>query len=442
MRLPETVYNVIKLLEEKGFSAFVVGGCVRDSLMGYIPHDYDVATNALPEQSLEVFSQFRTIPTGLKHGTITVIADDEPIEITTFRSDGEYSDHRHPQSVEFSAKIESDLSRRDFTVNAIAFNPRIGYTDLYGGQIDIKNKIIRCVGNASERFNEDALRILRGIRFASQFGFSIEAQTGIAMLENRNLLNYISGERQASELVKIICSDNFILILREYRDILSQIIPEIANSFDFNQYSKYHHLDVFEHILLSVRSIKALPHLRLTMLFHDIGKPFSYTNEDGVGHFYGHEKISCEIASRTLKRLKFDNKTINDTLFLIKYHDLPLKEEDGFIKRWLNKAGGELFLDLIDVHIADDNAKHHDYRGRIARYDRIRKRAEEIIAQGECFSLKNLAVNGDDLLGLGFEGKIIGEILKFLLEEVISERCENEKSKLLNLIKSEFSNES
>lgn len=440
MNLPEAVLNVIGILERSGFSAFVVGGCVRDSLMGSVPHDYDVATNALPEQGLEVFAKFRTIPTGLKHGTITVIADGEPIEITTFRSDGEYFDHRRPQSVEFSSEIESDLSRRDFTVNAIAYNPKTGYIDLFSGQADIKNKKIRCVGNASERFNEDALRILRGIRFASQLGFSIEEQTGIAMLENRNLLSYISAERQASELVKIICAENFIPILREYRDILSQIIPEIANAFDFNQYSKYHHLDVFEHILLSVKSVKAVPHLRLTMLFHDIGKPFSYTNDDGVGHFYGHEKFSCEIASRTLKRLKFDNKTINDTLFLIKYHDLPLKEEDGFIKRWLNKAGGELFLDLIDVHIADDSAKHKNYRGRIAKYERIRKRAEEIIAQNECFSLKSLAVNGDDLLGLGFEGKIIGEILKFLLEEVIAERFENEKAQLLALVESKFSN--
>lgn len=440
MELPKKVLDIIHYLEKGGFTAFAVGGCVRDSLMGIAPHDYDIATNALPEQSLEIFAEFRTIPTGLKHGTITVMSEDEPIEITTYRDDGEYFDHRRPQSVKFSTTIESDLSRRDFTINAIAFNPRTGYIDLYGGQEDINNKIIRCVGNASKRFNEDALRILRGVRFASQMGFNIEEQTGKAMLENRSLLTYVSSERQAIELIKILCTENFIPILRKYRDILSQIVPEVASTFDFNQFSKYHHLDVYEHILHSVKSIKPLPHLRLTMLFHDIGKPFVYTNDGGVGHFYGHEKMSCEIASRTFKRLKFDNKTINDTLFLIKYHDLPLKEEDAFVKRWLNRAGSELFFDLIDVHIADDSAKHKDYRGRIAKYERIRKRAEEIIAQNECFSLKNLAINGHDLLDLGFEGKIVGQILNFLLGEVIAERCENDKSKLLSLIKIKFCN--
>lgn len=432
MNIPASILEIINKLENHNFCAYLVGGCVRDWLMGIQPHDYDITTNAMPEQIMAVFSDEKVIPTGLKHGTVTVIYAEKSVEITTFRADIDYKDHRHPERVEFSQSIYDDLKRRDFTINAIAFNPKTGYIDLFDGINDIKSKIIRCVGNADERFNEDALRILRALRFSCQTGFEIENMTAASMLKNKHLLEYVSAERKRDELLKAICTDNFLDPFMLYREIIAKIIPEIEKCFDFKQRSKYHHLDVYSHLLCTMKNISPTPILRLTMLFHDIGKPYVYTNDNGIGHFYGHAKVSCDIALKTMKNLRLDNISINKIMFLIKYHDLPLENTDQFIKRWLNKAGKELYFDLIDVHIADDSGKHQDYRGRIDDYLRLKAKAKEIISRGDCFSLTDLKVNGNDMIDLGFRGKEIGKVLSHLLNLVISNEIENEKEALLN----------
>ena len=433
---PESVKEIIDLLLSNGFKAYLAGGCVRDSIMGVTPHDYDVATSALPEQMMNVFSDYKVIPTGIKHGTVTVLSGGLPVEVTTFRTDGKYSDNRRPDSVSFTASFEDDAKRRDFTVNAMGYNEYEGLLDYFGGKKDIENKIIRCVGDPDERFCEDALRILRALRFSSVLDFDIESKTSSSAIKNRALIDNISAERIREEFVKLLCGKRARDVLSEYSPIITTFIPEAACMIGFRQHTPYHIYDVWEHTLKAVESIPPEVHLRLAAFFHDFGKPgtFSY-DENGVGHFYGHAAKSCIIAENVMKRLKFDKCTENRVLAIIKYHDLQIENTPNAVKKCMNKISGETFFDLINMFRADNAAQAPMCRYRIKHYDALEKTARDIIEEKSCFSLASLDIDGDDLINLGIpRGKKIGAILNNLLELVMNEKLENEKKILIDYV--------
>ena len=429
---PKCVSVLLDRLESVGFEAYLVGGCVRNALMGRECHDYDITTSALPEEIKQVFSDMRIVETGIKHGTVTVISEEITAEITTYRTDGIYTDRRHPQSVTFTSCLEEDLSRRDFTVNAIAYSEKRGIVDLFDGITDLKKGILCCVGEAKRRFDEDALRIMRGLRFMSEYGFKPEEKTAIALHEKKELLNEISAERINTELGRLLCgnSDHLIYVLREYWDILAVLIPEIADCQGFEQHTHYHDRDVWEHTIAAACSIDPVLHLRLTMLLHDLGKPAAYSFYNGAGHFKGHGSISADICRRTMSKLRFDNETSQKTLFLIERHDMAMTDDTVLIKKHLNRFGSELYFDLLKVHIADDMAKSPDAQGRIAIYRSAEEAARKIICENDCYSLKKLAINGNDIMKLGFTGKDVGRALDFLLNAVIEGKCANEKDDL------------
>jgi len=433
VNLPVAVKKAVEKLNQKGFEAFVVGGCVRDSVMGKIPHDWDITTSASPEENKEVFKEYKVIETGIMHGTVTVIFEDKFLEITTYRIDGDYSDNRHPDKVSFTRNLEEDLARRDFTMNALAFNPDMEIRDFFGGIKDIENKLIRAVGEPDRRFTEDALRIMRALRFGAVLGFEIEEETKNSIRKNAHLLKNIAAERIQAELSKLICGENAYRILMDFPDVLAEIIPQIRDSVGFDQKNKYHIFDVYEHSARAVENVDAVLHLRLAMLFHDIGKPFCFTvDENGQGHFKGHAKLSVDIAEKALNALKYDNATKDKVLMLVKYHDAVIEDDERLIKRWLNRLTPEGFFDLLKVKKADNLSQNPEF-DRSADIDKILKKAKEILGRKECFSLSSLAVNGDDLLALGVpEGKKIGEALQFLLDAVTDEKCENDKQKLIN----------
>lgn len=429
--LPPYVDILIRRLKKSGFEAYAVGGCVRDCLLGKTPKDYDITTNALPDDIKRIFSDYRTIDIGIRFGTVTVISEGKPIEITTYRTDGIYSDHRRPENVEFSSSLAEDLKRRDFTINAMAFCEETGIIDLFYGKNDLENGIIRAIGKPAERFSEDALRIMRGLRFAACGGFTIELKTAEAIHECAPLLRNIAGERIAAELNQLICAD-CENILREFYDVFAVFIPEISRCHGFEQHTKYHNRDVYEHILATVSAIEPILPLRLAMLFHDIAKPDYFTmSPDGVGHFKGHPKGSAVIAERVLRELKYDFKTIGEVIALVENHDIVIENRENLLKRYLNKFGEQQLFHLIDVHIADDMGKAPQFMQRIETYRAARQTVVHLLEQRECFSLKQLAVNGNDMKRLGLCGKEIGSMLEALLSEVIDEKCENEKTKLL-----------
>ncbi len=431
MKLPAYVSIILVKLINCGFEAFVVGGCVRDLLLGIEPKDYDITTNATPEQIKKCFCDFRTIDTGIEFGTVTVISDGFPIEITTYRIDGEYNDNRRPDSVEFTSQLSEDLRRRDFTINAMAYNEKTGLIDLYGGKADLSSGIIRAIGEPVERFNEDGLRIMRALRFASCYNFTIESATADAIHSMSYLLEKIAKERIAIELNKLLCG-NCENILRDYHDVFSILLPEIEKCVGFEQHTKYHNKDVYEHTIATVSAIKPIKHLRLAMFLHDIGKPDFYTvDEKGQGHFKGHAEGSCQIAERFLKNYKYDNVTIRNVIELVKNHDIVIKNNERQIKRYLNRFGERMFMDIIAVHIADDIGKSPDYQSRIDVYMQVVETTKKIISENECFSLKNLAINGNDIKMLGYDGKDIGSILQCLLEKVMDGDCLNEKEILI-----------
>lgn len=429
--LPPYVSLLIKRLNEYGFEAFAVGGCVRDSLSGKIPKDYDVTTNALPSDIKRVFSSFGTIDTGIRFGTVAVISDGNRVEITTYRTDGVYSNHRKPESVEFSSLLAEDLKRRDFTVNAMAYSEETGVIDLFGGKNDLENKVIRAIGEPSERFDEDALRIIRGLRFAACGGFCIEPKTAAAIHKCAPLLKKISGERIAAELNQLICAD-CEKILREFYDVFAVIIPEINPCHGFEQHTKYHNRDVYEHILATVSAVEPVLPLRLAMLFHDIAKPdYFICSEDGAGHFRGHPKGSAAIAERVLRELKYDSVTISEVVTLVEFHDIVIENRKNLLKRYLNRFGEKMMLKLISVHIADDMGKAPQFQQRITEYRAAEQTIHQLVKENECFSLKQLAVNGNDMKEIGFCGKEIGDILNTLLAEVIDNKCVNGREMLL-----------
>lgn len=439
---PKCVLSLLDRLEDSGFEAYLVGGCVRNALMGIESHDYDITTSALPQDVQRVFSDMRVFETGVKHGTVTVISDTITAEITTYRTDGVYMDRRHPQSVTFTSTLEEDLSRRDFTVNAIAYSEKRGIVDLFDGIGHLRKGILCCVGEAEKRFDEDALRIMRGLRFMATYGFKPDDKTSAALHEKKELLNEISAERISSELSRLLCgdSDYLLYVLREYWDIFAVLIPEIADCHGFEQRTRYHDRDVWEHTIAALCSIEPVPHLRLAMLMHDLGKPAVYSFYNDAGHFKGHGAISADICRCTMNKLRFDSETSRKTLFLIERHDMVMTDDTVLIKKHLNRFGSELYFDLLKVHIADDSAKSPEAQNRIAMYHSAANIAHKIISEKECYSLKNLSINGNDIMKMGFVGKEIGETLNFLLNAVIEGNCPNEKSFLIEYIEKNRNN--
>ena len=435
IELPEQVRFVISKLADCGYEANIVGGCVRDSILGLTPKDWDITTSALPQETERALAGCKLIETGLKHGTVTALINDLPLEITTYRVDGKYSDNRHPDSVTYTHSLKEDLARRDFTINALAYHEKHGVIDCFGGQQDIIKKRIRCVGEPDKRFKEDGLRILRALRFASVLGFDIDPVTADSIYKKKELLQNIAAERLSSELLKLICGINSEKILRKYPEVIGEFIPEILSMINFEQHNPYHIYDVWEHTIHSVSAIEAKPILRLAMLLHDIGKPGCYTlDKKGIGHFYGHPQKGSEIAATILKRLRLDNSTIKQVLTLVKYHDLPLTATPKWIKNKLNQFGEPTFRQLLLVQSADTKAHAPQALDHLEYLAKIETILNNVIAQEQCYSLNDLEVNGNDLIQIGItEGIQIGAILQQLLSAVIKESCLNEKPALLEL---------
>ena len=430
--------RALSALKESGYQAFLVGGCVRDELMEKKVHDIDIATSALPEQTAEIFEKLVVIPTGLKHGTVTVLFEKTPVEITTFRTEGAYSDNRHPDFVRFSKSITDDLSRRDFTMNAIAKDENGILFDPFGGKEDIEKKLIRCVGNAEERFKEDALRILRALRFSAVLSFSIEEETARAIKKCKKLLHNLSPERIESELSLLFCADKAGDVLLKYPEVFAEIFPCLEPMQGFSQHNEHHCFDVWEHTVNVLKNVRPALHMRLSALFHDCAKPLVFSlDENGTGHFYSHAPKGAAIAKEELLRLKFPAETIEKTVRLVKIHDSPIECSEITVKKKLNRLGEETFFDLVELQRADNLAQSEAFRFRQKNFDFLEETAKRILGENECFSLKKLAVNGNDMLSLGLCGKEIGAMLNFLVEQVIEEKVQNEKSALLSLSKAE-----
>ena len=444
MTLPSAVSDLLTRLRSAGHSAYVVGGCVRDSLLGLTPKDWDLCTSALPEQIQQVFHGYHTVETGLKHGTLTVIVDHIPYEITTFRVDGTYTDHRHPDSVSFVDNIKEDLARRDFTVNAMAWSPAAGLTDPFGGQEDLQAGVIRCVGEPGKRFEEDALRILRALRFASVYDFAIDPATDRALRRMAPDLSRVAAERIRDELLKLLCGKACGRILRAFPEVLAVIIPEIGPMIGYDQQNHHHTWDLWEHTVRGVEGVPPDPVLRLTMLLHDTGKPsVRTTDENGEGHYKKHQLVSAEIALRVAGSLHLSNDFRDRLVTLVRYHDISLRTESGgintdrsFLLRRLNRFGEENLRALFLIHCADRIATGYSSPEREqARLQERIAALDALLAEKPCFTLKNLAVNGHDLQAAGLRGKAVGEALNTLLEAVMDGKVENKKAALLEYIR-------
>lgn len=440
LALPEDVELILDKLEFHGFKAYVVGGAIRSLLLRVEPHDFDIATNAKPGQILKAFAGFKIIETGIKHGTVTVVINDVNYEITTFRVDGDYSDNRHPDTVEFVESIIDDLSRRDFTINAMAYNHKEGLIDPFNGKRDLHEKIVCCVGDADERFREDALRMLRAIRFSSQLKFSIWCETKDAIANNAELINNISKERISSELIKILSSSFPAFYLHQLRELflMKYILPDLDACFPVKQNNPWHIYNVGTHILTTLIEPPEDINVRLALMLHDIGKPLvKTTDENGIDHFYEHEIKSAELAERWLREYKFDNDTIDEVVTLIRWHDYFIEPSKKGVKKLMGIIGKELSLKLLDIRIQDVLAQSENhYLEKRNKIDEIRKMIEEIVINNEAFSVKDLVVNGDDLMSLGYkQGRVLGEMLHELLDHVIDVPEDNKREILLGIAK-------
>ncbi len=432
LSVPQYATNAINNLTEKGYSAYLVGGGVRDAILGRNPEDWDIATNATPKEVCSVFPKH--FETGIKHGTITVLQDGFPVEITTFRVDGGYTDNRHPEAVRFASTFKEDVLRRDFTINAIGYNENEGVVDLCGGIDDLKNKILRCVGDADTRFNEDALRILRAVRFSAVLGFEIEEKTYDAVIKNRHLLKNISAERIQKELEKMLTSECSLLALIPLLDV---IIPELDLCFKCEQNNPYHIYNVGEHCIKAAENVPGDKALKYAALLHDIGKPtVCSTDENGISHFYSHALFSEELARNVFNRLKLDNKTKNEALQLIKYHDRVFELTEKSIRKFLSKTTPEFFRKLLLLQRADVMSQNPDIvEERLLRLSKVEEILENVIASADAFSLKDLAVNGRDIMELGAKKEQIRFILNRLLTAVIDNQQLNTKEKLMEMAK-------
>ena len=429
--LPEDVKRLLNELTSNGFEAFIVGGCVRDSLMGNKPHDYDITTNASVDQMKECFRNYRLIETGVKHGTLTVALNHNNYEITTYRIDSEYEDHRHPDSVTFTADLKEDLARRDFTVNAMAYNEESGLIDLYDGQKDLKAGIIRCVGDPEKRFEEDALRILRALRFASRFSFTIEENTEKALFEKAPLLSYVSIERIQNEFTEILLSENADHYLDRYIDVICVFLPELEIMLNFDQNNIHHNLDLWHHTLSVVRHCNPDKALRWAALLHDLGKYYTVNiGSDNQYHFFNHPEVSAKKTLYILKRMKMDTRTTNEIYYYVLYHDYPITSKRT-VKRLLNCMDYDHLYQLVNLKLADNLSQSPQFfRGEKYFTDMINL-INEVRDNNEAYRVTDLAVYGQDLMEFGYRGQEIGNKLTELLELVVNEEITNDRETLM-----------
>lgn len=435
IEIPDNAGRIVELLESSGHEAYLVGGWVRDSLLGRPGSDIDIATDAKADETTRIMEDAGVTvhPTGVRHGTVTAVVDGEPFEITTFRVDGSYSDSRHPDSVSFCQSIEDDLSRRDFTINAIAYNPRTGIVDPYGGREDLGAHLIRCVGDPDRRFGEDALRIMRALRFSAQLGFQIEDGTSRGLVEHRQLLKSISAERVGRELGLLIVEDAAADVLEGYTPVFETIIPEITPTIGMDQHNPLHAFDVWGHCTQAVRMQKSHDlATRLATLFHDLGKPLVEDPSRGKFRFAGHAEAGADLCERALRRLRFPKKVIEDASAAIRAHDIRFDDEDADVRRWLGKLGADTFFRTLDLKEADILAHSPEVAHWAEHIQDIRGLAREVLASGEPYRVQDLAIDGSDLIEAGFEpGPDIGRALDELLEAVISGDCVNGRQELL-----------
>ena len=435
--IPSGTRPILQTLTDTGYEAYLVGGCVRDLLRGVEPHDWDICTSARPEETESCFAGHRIIETGLKHGTVTVLAEDESYEITTYRTEGPYSDSRRPDYVEFVSSLEADLARRDFTMNAIALGLDGSLQDPFGGEADIQAGVIRCVGEPAQRFREDGLRVMRALRFAAVLGYGIEERTAQAIHENRRMLEHVAAERINVELCKLLVGDKAGDILWQHPDVFCQFWPELGPLVNLEQNNPWHCWGGWEHAIHAVEATPPDLILRLTMFLHDIGKPScKSTDEKGIDHFYGHPAVSAQLADKMLRALKFDNKTRERVVLLVERHDVQLLPRSQVIRRWLNRLSPEAFFQLLDIKRADNMGQAPEkVRDRLAELDVIRAKAERILAERQCLTLKDLAVNGRDVIAAGVApGPEVGQVLERLLDRVLSGEIPNKRKVLLGLI--------
>lgn len=422
----------LRRLEQNGFETYVVGGCVRDSLLGRTPNDWDLTTVARPEQVLACFTDCRTVETGRRHGTVTVLWEGEPLEITTYRRDGAYADNRHPVQVTFSDTVEDDLARRDFTVNAMAYHPTRGLCDPFGGKQDLDAHLIRCVGDPTTRFCEDGLRILRAVRFSSTLEFAIDPATAAAVRDCRALLDNIARERVRLEWDKLLLGAGGVRVLRAFPELVAQIFPEVVPCFGFAQNSRYHCFDVWEHTLAALERAEADLIVRLALFFHDVGKPAVYREDAQGGHFPAHAKVSVELARAAMERLRYDKNTTERVLALVKDHDMPLPAQEKGVRRLMMRFGDEDIGRLLEIQRCDRLAHHPDYCDLPPAWYGLPDMVKKLREENACLSLKDLAVNGRDLMNLGIPaGPELGRLLQALFDEVADGALPNERGILL-----------
>ncbi|MBQ4561067.1 MAG: CCA tRNA nucleotidyltransferase [Clostridia bacterium] len=434
MYLPDYAVKAVEIMQKNGYNIYPVGGCVRNHILGLIPDDYDMTTNALPSQVLDVFNEYNTFDSGLKHGTVSVVIDKQVVEITTHRTETSYTDNRHPDKVIFTSELTEDLRRRDFTMNAIAYDPAAdSFIDPYGGIKDIGDRLIRAVGDPVERFSEDGLRILRALRFSSVLDFEIEEYTALAIHKCRELLKNISPERIYTEFTKLLCGSNVRNVLSEYYDVIAVFIPEILPMVGFDQQNPHHCYDVYEHTLVAVEAVEADPILRWTMFLHDTGKPETFFEDERGGHFYRHYKYSADIAEKVLSRLRASNDTVSKVTTLVYHHDSVIPETSRSVKRLLMKLGYDMTMLLFKVNCADAKGQApFQLEERLLHIEKLKTITNEVISANDCFSLKDMNISGKDIIALGvLPGKRIGEILNILLNEVIDGEIENVKETLI-----------
>lgn len=437
MRLPEMIQNILSRLQEEGFSAFAVGGCVRDTLLGKEPKDWDLCTSATPVEMKQVFSDEHVVETGLKHGTLTLVINHIPYEITTYRTEGSYTDHRHPDCVFFVDRVEDDLARRDFTINAMACGKDGIVLDPFDGKNDLNHRLIRCVGEPEKRFEEDALRILRALRFASVLDFSIHPDTDQAIRTMYPTMGQVAGERVRAELLKLLCGAGSGRILREYTDVITFLVPCLKPEVGFDQNNPHHRYTVWEHTIRAVENIPPDPDLRMTMLLHDCGKPFTRTTDiRGIGHYKGHQDYSAKLAEEALDLLRFDRVSRERIIKLVKAHDVILSTEKRILLKRLHQYGERDIRALFLIHCADriatgtrnpEHAKEH--------CQELNDALDALLAEDPCFTLKDLKVNGQDMMLLGFRNREIGDELNWLLEMVMDGRIENTREELIKAAK-------
>jgi len=429
--IPEPIQTILRRLQDAGYPSWCVGGCVRDSLLGRSPKDYDLATPAKPEEVIALFPSAR--PTGLRHGTVTVTEQGERVEVTTFRRDGVYTDHRRPETVTFTDSLTEDLSRRDFTINAMAMDLTGRLADPFGGAEDLRRGVLRCVGDAGRRFQEDGLRMMRALRFAAQLSLSMEEETEAALRRNRGLLGEIAPERIYEELKQLLCAPDVQAVLLRYPEVLAAAVPEIAPMVGFPQHNPHHCYDVYEHSVRAMASAPPRPVLRFALLFHDIGKPETFSlDEKGVGHFYRHGPRGAEIVQGLCRRLGMDRRSTETVETLVRLHDVEIPLTERSLRRMLGRLGEDTLRLLLAVKRGDNMAQHPDYRGRQEIIGQLEALLDLTLAQDACFSLKQLAVKGGDLTAMGLSGPAVGQMLRRLLDEVLEERLPNDRGALLD----------